>query len=150
RAWDPLRQEGERVNHNRIYRLWRREGLSLRKKTRRRRKPSGERRLYAATRPRQVWTDVFSHDGCLHGRKLRVLSVLDEFTRECLALAVDTRRPATRVKEVLARLFGERGAPAYLRSDNGPEFIDRTLQRWIGEPGTSAVHIEPGCPWQNG
>ena len=151
-AWQMLRRAGERVNHKRIYRLWKQEGLSLRKRHKRRQKslPLGEKAPIRATHPGHVWTYDFVSDNCLNGRKLRILNVVDEFTRECLAIHVDSRIPASKVKSVLERLFRERGAPEYLRSDNGPEFVEKTLCKWLKEQGTKTAYIEKGKPWQNG
>lgn len=92
----------------------------------------------------------FVQDACLNGSKLKILSVVDEFTRECLALAVDTRLNSRRVREVLAPLMESRGAPAYLRSDNGPEFLAPILAVFLSKSGAKGHLIRPGSPWQNG
>jgi putative transposase len=103
-----------------------------------------------ATHPNQVWTYDFIHDACSSGRKLKLLTVVDEFTRECLAIAVDTSIRAGRVIEVLQPLLDRRGRPEFLRSDNGPEFVARKLKAWLAEAGTQTHYIDPGSPWQNG
>jgi putative transposase len=103
-----------------------------------------------ATRPNHVWTYDFIHDSCSSGRKLKLLTLVDEFTRECLAIAVDTSIRAGRVIEVLQPLLDRRGRPEFLRSDNGPEFVARQLKTWLAEAGTQTHYIEPGSPWQNG
>ena len=151
-AWQALRREGEEVNHTRIYRLWRLEGLSLRKRGKRKKKTvvPQEKAPLRATHPNHVWTYDFVSDSCLNGRKLRILNVVDEFTRECLSIHVAARIPASKVKSVLERLFGEHGAPEYLRSDNGPEFVEKTRRAWLKEQGTKTAYIEKGKPWQNG
>jgi putative transposase len=136
------------VNHKRVYRLWKREGLGLKRRVRRRRG--------TATMPLQatyrghVWTYDFVHDSCMNGRKLKLLTVVDEFTREALAIEVATTLPSRHVKVVLSRLFQQHGAPHFLRSDNGPAFLAKLLRTWLTEQGTRTMYIELGCPWQNG
>jgi putative transposase len=150
-ALEAVRREGETLNHKRVYRLWKQAGLSLRRRSKRRKKsalPTAP--PIQANRPGQVWTDDFLADGCLNGRKLQILSVVDEFPRECLALPVESGLPASKVQAVLEGLFREHGAPEYLRSDNGPEFIDKALRKWLKQKGTQTLFIERGCPWQNG
>jgi putative transposase len=100
--------------------------------------------------PNHVWTYDFMFDALHNGRRLKVLTVVDEFTREGLAIKVDKSIKANDVICTLADLFSGRGAPMYLRSDNGPEFIEKTLKRWLAQNGTDTIHIEPGKPWQNG
>lgn len=147
-AWAALRREGLRINHKRVRRLWKLCGLGLPRKRRRVRGAKGNVPL-AATRPGEVWTYDFVCDATVDGRRLRCLTLIDEFTRECIAIEVDRRLPATRVMEVLTRAFEQHGAPAYLRSDNGPEFIATVLRRWLEERGVATHYIEPGSPWQN-
>jgi putative transposase len=150
-ALEAVRREGETVNHKRVYRLWKQEGLALRRRSKRRKKSAlATVPPIQASRPGQVWTYDFIADACLNGRKLKILSVVDEFTRECLVLPVESRLPASKVQSVLERLFREHGAPEYLRSDNGPEFVDNALRKWLKQQGTQTVYIEKGCPWQNG
>jgi putative transposase len=96
-----------------------------------------------------VWTYDFIHDACLSGQKLKMLTVMDEFTRECMAIETDTSIRAPDVLQVLEGLFAEHGAPAFLRSDNGPEFIARTLREWLAEGRAQTLYIDPGSPWQN-
>ena len=100
--------------------------------------------------PNHVWSYDFMFDALHNGRRLKVLTVEDEFTREGLAIKVDKSIKAKDVICTLVDLFSERGAPMYLRSDNGPEFIEKTLKRWLAQNGTDTIHIEPGKPWQNG
>jgi putative transposase len=90
------------------------------------------------------------HDACWNGAKLKVLPVVDEFTREWLAIEVATSLPAARVIAVLARLFALHGAPAYLRSDNGPEFVAHQVQTWLALQHAESLYIDPSCPWHNG
>jgi hypothetical protein len=103
----------------------------------------------AATRPNEVWTYDFIHDACFGGRKLKMLTVVDEFTRECLAIEVATSLRSERVIAVLRRLFEERGGPEYIRSDNGPEFIAELIRRWLKERSLETIYITPGHPWEN-
>ncbi len=136
------------LNPKRVYRLWKQENLA-RKKTRKKRR-SGAAVPLAATRANQVWCLDFCHDACLNGSRLKVLAVKDEYTRECLALEVATRLNSQRVRHILESLIIERGAPEYLRSDNGPEFIAGHLSLWLLGQGSRSQFIKPGSPWQNG
>jgi putative transposase len=150
RAWVHLRREGERVNHKRVWRVWKEEGLQLpRRRRRRRRRPGGEVPSKALW-PEHVWAYDFIQDVCEDGRKLKMLTVLDEFTRECLRIEVGRSIRARDVIAVLERLFALRGRPQFLRSDNGPEFIARALMEWLAQNGAGTIHIDPGKPWQNG
>jgi putative transposase len=147
-----LRRDGQPVNHKRLYRLWRKEGLALPrpKKKKRAARPKQERPL-PATRPDQVWTVDFLEDRTGKGQKLRLLTITDEFTRESLAIEIAPRMPALAVAATLARVIAERGAaPLYLRSDNGPEFIAGALRGFLHQQGVATAYIEPGSPWQNG
>ena len=136
------------VNHKRVYRLWKQEGLGLKRRVRRRRRGIGTMPLQACYSG-HVWTYDFLHDACMNGRKLKLLTVVDEFTREALAIEVATVLPSRQVRAVLSRLFHQHGAPQFLRSDNGPAFLAKLLRIWLTEHGTHTVYIEPGCPWQN-
>lgn len=107
-------------------------------------------RPHAAMRPHQVWAYDFVHDKCNQGHKLRFLTITDEFTRQSLAVVAATSIQSRHVIEVLERLFVEHGAPQYLRSDNGPEFVSKAVQQWLKAQGVQTAYIEPGCPWQNG
>jgi putative transposase len=155
RIWALLRREGRPVNQKRVRRLWRQARLQVRPARRRprRRKADTQQQDVSPTQaqhPGHVWTYDFVQDATLKGTVLRMLTVLDEFTRECLAIQVATTLPAERVIAVLARLFQAAGAPHYLRSDNGPEFIALALRFWLLQQQTATLYIEPGCPWQNG
>ena len=115
----------------------------------RKRVASGRPRPQAPTGANQVWSYDFVFDWCANGQQLKCLTVTDEWTKEGLAIEVDGRIRSTRVIEVLSRLVSERGAPLYLRSDNGPEFVSRALLTWIVEQGIDTALIDPGKPWQN-
>jgi transposase InsO family protein len=147
-----LRRDGKPVNHKRVYRLWRREGLLVpqRPKKKRGARPKQERPC-SATEPNQVWTVDCLHDQTAKGQKLRLLTVTDEFTRESLAIEVGVSLTAKRVVETLSGVIAEGGtAPSYLRSDNGPEFMALALRGDLRRQGVATAYIEPGRPWQNG
>ena len=143
-----LDQAGEHVNHKRIYRVYREAGLMIRRRPRKRllRAESPRPALTAAN---QEWALDFVHDAAESGRKFRALSVVDPYTRECLALEVDTSMSSRRVTRVLEQIIAERGLPQAIRSDNGPEFTSRHFLAWCGERKIQVVHIEPGKPVQN-
>ena len=105
---------------------------------------------HAPTTPNEVWCLDFVHDACLNGTQLKVLAVVDEFTRECLALEAATSIKAPTVRQILSEIFEERGAPKYLRCDNGPEFISHCLAVWLLLSGVESRFTKPGSPWQNG
>jgi putative transposase len=151
RLREMLRRDGRVVNLKRVRRLCRAHGLLLKQKRRRKRRGSGIGVPCLAEYPNHVWAYDFVEDRTETGRKLRVLTVADEFTRECVTAEVEYRMNAKFVAETLLRLFGERGAPPkFVRSDNGPEFIAKHLMRMLAGSGVAARHIEPGSPWQNG
>jgi putative transposase len=154
RLWALLRREGRVVNLKRVRRLCRVHGLLLRQRRRRKRRGIGIGLPCRADGPGQVWAYDFVEDrtagGINGGRKLRVLTVVDEFTRECLGVEVEHRMNAKFVARTLLKLFGERGTPLFVRSDNGPEFVARFLMRVLAIHGIGARHIDPGSPWQNG
>ncbi len=136
------------VNHKRVHRLWKQEGLGLKRRSRRRRRGIGTMPL-AALYPGHVWTYDVVHDAGMHGRKLKLLTIVDEYTREALAIEVAGSRSSREVTTVLSRLFRQYGAPKFLRSDNGPEFLAKLLCTWLTTQGTSTLYIDPGSPWQN-
>lgn len=150
RLWLMLKREGLKVNRKRVRRLCVLYGLKLSRKVRRKRRGIGIGMPCKAEYPNQVWAYDFVHDMCDNGRKLRILTVIDEFTRLCLSVEVEHRMPASAVCDVLLKLFAEHGAPAFVRSDNGPEFIARALMNMLTGQGVQCRHIEPGSPWQNG
>jgi putative transposase len=145
-----LRRKGRKVNVKRVRRLCIEHGLKLRRKRPRKR---GGISIIAPLRgehANHVWAYDFVHDACRDGRKLKILTVQDEYTRECLAIEVERRMPASFVCRTLLRLFKERGRPQYVRSDNGPEFIAKLLMRMLAQQEIQVKHIDPGSPWQNG
>ncbi len=144
-----LERRGHAVNVKRIYRLYLEEGLSVRRRKRKRlvRDRAAEPRLLRAN---QEWAMDFIVDGLATGRMVRILSVVDAYTRECLALEADTSLGSGRVTRVLDRLIEERGRPENVRSDNGPEFTSRRILGWAEERKVELVHIQPGRPMQNG
>jgi putative transposase len=143
-----LDRTGEHVNHKRIYRVYREAGLTIRRRARKRLLRAGAPRP-ALDGPNQEWALDFVHDSAESGRKFRALSVVDPYTRECLALEVDTSMGSHRVTRVLERVMSERGKPMTLRCDNGPEFTSRHFLAWCAERKIELVHIEPGKPVQN-
>ena len=144
------RERGRVVNLKKVRRLCREHGLLLKARRRRKRRGVGAGVPCKAEHPGHVWAYDFVEDRTEAGRKLRVLTVADEFTRECVAVEVEYRMNARYVADTLLRLFGERAAPEFVRSDNGPEFVARHLMRVLAGRGVEARHIEPGSPWQNG
>lgn len=144
-----LRREGHVVNHKALYRLYRAEGLSVRKRRRKRVSSTERRPLPAPTRPNERWSMDFVSDALAGGRVFRTLNVVDDFTRECLAIEVDTSLSGFRVARVLAALIAERGAPARVVSDNGPEFTSRALDAWAHKAGVELHFITPGKPIEN-
>ncbi len=151
RIWALLRRAGQAVNRKRVYRLWHHARLQVSRPARRHRAASAAHGPPTqASAPGQVWSYDFVQDACLNGSKLRLLTVVDEFTRECLAIHVATSLPAVRVIRVLAGLVATQGAPGFLRSDNGPEFLALALRAWLASQHTATLYIDPGCPWQNG
>jgi len=150
---DLLSREGWRVNHKPLRHVWREEGLKvpqIRRKRSRIGSSSGGIMRKRATMKNEVWAMDFIHDRTQDGRSLKMLVVIDEFTRESLALEVSRHMTCRDVIAVLDELTAIRGAPKNIRSDNGPEFIAQALQRWCKESGTNALYIKPGAPWQNG
>ena len=153
RVTDMLRIEGWGVNHKRVERIWRQEGLKVPQRQPKRGRlwlNDGScirlRPLYRG----HVWSYDFVASRTHDGRALKLLTVLDEHTRECLAIVVARKIRSHDVLEVLADLFVRHGPPEYLRSDNGPEFTAKLVRRWLGRVGVETLFIEPGSPWENG
>jgi putative transposase len=138
----------QRVNHKRVWRVYRDLGLSV-KRTRRKRLQRALRPRPVLTAPNQEWAVDFVSDVAASGRRLRIFTVVDSYTRECLALEVDTSLPSRRVTRALAEIIDRRGAPVAIRSDNGPEVSSRHFLAWCIEKRIDAVHIQPGKPTQN-
>ncbi len=148
-----LRVEGWRVNHKKVERLWREEGLQLPQRHKKRRrlyhKGSSIIRL-RPTHPNHIWSVEFVHDRLSNGRSYKMLTVLDEFTRQALAVEARVRMGSAEVLDVLYRLLLRRGKPEHLRSDNGPEFAAEATRTWLDCVGVKPIRIHPGSPWENG
>jgi putative transposase len=153
RIWALLRREGWRVNRKRVHRLWRQQGLKVPRKQRKKRR-LGSSANSCVRRPAEyqghVWAWDFLHDRTADGRPLKWFTLVDEYTRECLALEVRRGMTAKAVGVVLAGVVRERGAPAHIRSDNGPEFIAKAIRAWMSAAGLETLYIAPGAPWENG
>jgi putative transposase len=149
RIYRLLRRRGQTVNKKRVQRLWQRAKLQV-SRPRRRRRGRTASPPQQAVHPNHVWTYDFVKDRCLDGTPLRLLTVMDEFTREGLTIAVRRSFPARQVLLVLGDLFEKHGPPAYLRSDNGPEFVALAVRGWLHQQQVQTLYIDPGCPWQNG
>jgi putative transposase len=148
-----LRRAGWRVNAKRVERIWRREGLKVPRKQPKRGRlwlNDGWCVRLRPERPNHVWAYDFVQDRTHDGRVLRMLVVVDEFSRECLAIRVERRLGSDEVLEVLAELFVRHGPPEHIRSDNGPEFVAKAVRAWLRRLGVEALFIEPGSPWENG
>jgi len=147
-----LRQDGWPVNRKRIHRLWRQEHLKVPQKQRKKRRLGHSANGILRRRPEHpnhVWCYDFLKDQTTDGRPLKLLPIEDEYTRECLALDVARSLTAADVIRTLSRLFAERGAPRFIRSDNGPEFIAQALRDWLPRSGVQTLYIAPGAPWEN-
>ena len=148
-----LRQAGWVVNDKRVERIWRREGLKVPTRQPKRGRlwlNDGSCIRLRAERPNHVWSYDFVEDRTHEGRKYRMLNIVDEFTHECLAIRINRRLNSTDVIDVLSDLFILRGVPGHIRSDNGPEFIAKAVQKWIHAVGAKTAYIAPGSPWENG
>jgi len=148
-----LRQAGWAVNRKRVERIWRREGLKVPPRQPKRGRlwlNDGSCIRLRPERPNHVWAYDFVEDRTRDGRKFRMLCVVDEFTREALAIRVARKLGSAEVIDVLTDLFIARGVPAHLRSDNGPEFVAKAVKGWIAGVGARTAYIEPGSPWENG
>lgn len=148
-----LRREGFQVNYKRVERLWRREGLKVPQKQPKRKRLWFNDGSCIRLRPQfkdHVWSYDFVATRTEDGRPLRILTLLDEYTRECLALKVARRLGAQDVLEQLGYLFIYRGLPSFIRSDNGPEFTAKAVRNWLKRLGVQNLFVEPGSPWENG
>ena len=148
-----LKNAGWLVNAKRVERIWRREGLKVPMKQPKRGRlwfNDGSCVRLRALRPNHVWSYDFVHDRTYDGKAFRTLNILDEYTRECLAIRVDRKLNSQNVLDVLTDLFIIRGFPEYIRSDNGPEFVAKSVRNWISAVGAKTAYIEPGSPWENG
>jgi putative transposase len=147
-----LRREGWLVNHKRVHRLWREEGLQrpTPRKQKRAHPADGSIRRHQTEHPHQAWAMDFQFDATADGRRLKFLNVIDEHSRLCLAIRVGRRCKAKNVVAVLEELTSLYPAPTFIRRDNGSELIAHALKRWDKRSGTTTAYIEPGSPWQNG
>lgn len=148
-----LRNEGWHVNHKRIERLWRQEGLKVPRKQPKRGRlwlNDGSCMRLRPTHRDHVWSYDFVQDRTREGRPLRMLTIIDEYTRECLSIDVARKLDHEAVLERLAYLFVTRGVPEHLRSDNGSEFTAEVVRNWLKRVGVKTLYIEPGSPWENG
>ena len=145
-----LKREGHEMGWERAHRLWKNAGLQLPKRRSRKRAAASRPRPLPPTGPNSVWAYDFVFDACANGQQIKCLTVIDEYTRECLAIDVAGGIRSVRVIEVLTKLVSERGAPLFMRSDNGPEFVSQAILRWIVESNIGSALIDPGKPWQNG
>jgi putative transposase len=145
-----LEREGFAMSPQRAHRLWRIAGLQVPRHRPRRRIAASRPRPLPATGPNQVWAYDFVFDTCANGQQLKCLTVVDEWTREALAIDVAGSIRSTRLIEVLSKLISVYGAPKHLRSDNGPEFASLAIMSWLADERIETAYIAPGKPWQNG
>lgn len=145
-----LRRQGHPMSLERCHRLWRLAGLQVPGKRPRRRIVTGRHRPTPPLAANHVWAYDFVFDTCANGQTLKCLTVIDEWSRECLAIRVAGSLRSAQVIETLKQLVSLRGAPRYLRSDNGPEFVPRAILQWITDEGMNIALNDPGKPWQNG
>jgi putative transposase len=145
-----LQRRGEQVNHKRVWAIWKGERLSLPRRRPRKRRGVPTAHPTRATHRNHVWTYDFLFDRTERGQTLKILTVLDEYTRECHAIRVEHQLDSMAVIDTVEMLIQRQGAPAHLRSDNGGEFIAVRLVAWLARQGTATVHSAPGHPWENG
>ena len=148
-SYHRLRNRGNTWNHKRVRRIYRQMNLNIRRKPKKRLPERVKQTLTYVTSPNQMWSIDFMSDSLQDGRKVRLLNIIDDFNRECLAIEVDTSLPTKRLIRVLIRLIKERGIPANIRVDNGPEFISHLLEEWCNENRITLQFIQPGKPTQN-
>jgi len=148
-----LNNAGWHVNHKRVERIWRSEGLKVPRKHKKRGRlwlNDGSCVRLRPKRPNHVWSYDFVHERTHDGRAFRTLNIIDEFSKEALMIRVNRKLNSTDVVDALTDLFILRGPPAYIRSDNGPEFVAEKVRKWITTVGAKTAFIEPGSPWENG
>lgn len=148
-----LQEAGWLVNPKRVERIWRQEGLKVPARQPKRGRlwlNDGSCIRLRPEHPNHVWSYDFVEDRTHDSRKFRMLNVIDEFTRECIAIRIDRKLKSTDVIDVLSDLFILRGVPGHVRSDNGPEFVAKSVREWITAVGAKTAFIEPGSPWENG
>lgn len=141
---------GHEMSPDRAYRIWSQTGLQVPRRRPRKRVAGSRPRPLPATEQNHVWAYDFVYDACANGQQLKCLTVVDEHTREALAIDVAGSIRSGRVIEVLSKLVSEHGAPRHLRSDNGPEFVSKAVLKWLATSNIDTAHIDPGKPWQNG
>lgn len=148
-----LRREGWKVNRKRVHRIWKREGLKVAQPRKQKRARWGGSENSCIRRRAEhidhVWSWDFIHDQTSDGQALKILSVVDEFSKECLVLLVERHITAERMIDALCELFRRRGVPEHIRSDNGPEFIAAALRGWLASLDIGPLYVEPGSPWEN-
>jgi len=148
-----LRKDGWRVNHKRVERIWRQEGLKVPQRQPKRGRLWLDDGSCIRLRPEHkdhVWSYDFMEERTTDGRKFRTLNIIDEFSRDCLKIKVEHRLNSQDVLDALFELFIFRGIPEHIRSDNGTEFAARAVRKWLASLGVRALFIEPGSPWENG
>jgi putative transposase len=145
-----LRRQGLELGCSRTHRLWRQAGLLLPRKRPRRRVASSRPGAFNPVKANTVWAYDFVFDTTAEGQQIKCLTIIDEYTRECLAIDVAGSIRSKRVIEVLSRLVSQHGAPMFMRSDNGPEFVSHAILEWIAQAGIATALSDPGKPWQNG
>ena len=146
-------ENGWRVNHKRVERIWRKEGLKVPKKQPKRSRLWLNDGSCTRLRPQykdHVWSYDFMIDRTADGRAFKILNIIDEYTRECLAMLIARKIRNQDVIDLLFELFIFRGIPGHIRSDNGPEFTAKAIRKWLNRPGVKTLYIEPGSPWENG
>jgi len=148
-----LRHEGWQVNHKRVERIWRQEGLKVPQKQPKRGRlwfNDGSCVRLRPTHRNHVWSYDFVADRTHDGRSVKMLTLIDEYSRECLAIVTERNLKSDDVLDCLAEMFTRHGAPEYIRSDNGSEFTAKVVRRWLSHIGVQTLYIEPGSPWENG
>jgi len=148
-----LRNNGIKINHKRVERIWREEGLKLPKKQMKKRRlflNDGSCIRLRSERKNHVWSYDFIEEKTYDGRKIRILNIIDEYTRECLGSIARRHWRNSDLVEVLADLMFIQGTPEYIRSDNGSEFTSKKIRKWLSDTGVITAYIEPGSPWENG
>lgn len=148
-----LRERDWFINFKRVYRLWCQEGLKIHRKQHKKLYTGGSENACNRKRPEHynhIWSYDFLTERLENGQRMKLLVVIDEFTRECLAIDVNCKIKGPDVVEVLRYLFAVRGYPEYIRSDNGPEFVSNAVQKWLENSGVDTLYVSPGSPWENG
>ncbi len=145
-----LQRQGIFMSPDRAWRLWNKAALQVPKKRKRRRVATRRPRPLPTTSRNQVWAYDFVFDRAANGQQLKCMTVIDEYTRECLSILVDGRIRSGKIVTELSRLVSLHGAPKYIRSDNGPEFVSKAVGKWLAKNEIDTAFIEPGKPWQNG